>query len=208
MRLKLPLFPTLVVGLAVATMIALGVWQLQRKAEKEALIALYSANTVKPPISFPDMAPVREAEMFRKSTLNCLEVVKWQSVSGRDISGKAGFQYIADCKTGPEGPGVLVAYGIADRPDIQPDWKGGIVSGTVITEPSRYGVIERMIGPVPVPRPMIVVDKASEGMRPVAPPDPKSVTNNHLSYALQWFFFAAAALVIYFLALRRRQSGR
>jgi len=28
--------------------------------------------------------------------------------------------------------------------------------------------------------------------------------NNHLSYAIQWFFFAATALVIYVLALRKR----
>lgn len=208
MKLRLPLIPTIVVALAVATMIALGIWQLQRKGEKEALIALYAANAGKPPITFPGMAPVRGAEMFRKSTLNCLEVVKWQSVSGRDTKGNAGFQYIADCKTGPEGPGALVAYGIADRPDIKPKWKGGMVSGTIITEPSRYGVIERMIGNIPVPRPMIVSDSASEGMRAVAQPDPKSVTNNHLSYAVQWFFFAAAASVIYLLALRRRHSGR
>lgn len=208
MKLRLPLLPTIIVGLAVATMIALGVWQLQRKAEKEALIALYAANTGKPPIAFPDMAPVRDAEMFRKSTLNCLEVVEWQTVSGRDANGQSGFQYIADCKTGPEGPGALVAYGIADRPDIKPEWKGGLVGGTIITEPSRYGVIERMLGKAPVPRPMIVADKTSGGMRPVAQPDPKSVTNNHMSYALQWFFFSAAALVIYLLALRRRQLGR
>lgn len=206
MKFKLPLIPTIVVGLAVATMIALGVWQLQRKAEKEALIALYAANAGKPPIAFPGMAPVRDAEMFRKSALNCLEIVEWQSVSGRDTHGKAGFQYIADCRTGAEGPGALVAYGIADRPDIRPGWKGGVISGTVITEPSRYSFIERAFGMIPVPRPMIVADSASGAMRPIAQPDPKSVTNNHLSYALQWFFFAAAALVIYLLALRRRQT--
>jgi surfeit locus 1 family protein len=30
------------------------------------------------------------------------------------------------------------------------------------------------------------------------------VPNNHLLYAIQWFFFALAAAVIYVLALRRR----
>jgi cytochrome oxidase assembly protein ShyY1 len=208
MKPRLPLLPTIIVGLAVASMIALGVWQLQRKAEKEALIALYAANTGKPPIAFPDMAPVRDAEMFRKSTLNCLQVVGWQTVSGRDAKGQSGFQYIADCKTGPEGPGALVAYGIADRPDIKPEWQGGVVSGTIVTEPSRHGALERLIGKIPVPRPMIVAEGAPKAMRAVAQPDPKNVTNNHLSYAVQWFFFAAAALVIYLLALRRRQSGR
>ena len=206
--MKLPVLPTIVVGLAVATMIALGVWQLQRKAEKEALIALYSANAAKPPIAFPDTAPVRDSEMFRKSKLNCLEVVEWQTVSGRDIEGRSGFQYIADCSTGPEGPAALVSIGIADRPDLKPAWKGGIVSGTVITEPSRYNVIERTFGVIPVPLPMIVADEPVEGMRAVAQPDPRNVNNNHLSYAMQWFFFAAAATVIYLLALRRRQTVR
>ena len=36
-----PVIPTIVVLCAAAAMIALGVWQLQRKGEKEALIALY-----------------------------------------------------------------------------------------------------------------------------------------------------------------------
>jgi surfeit locus 1 family protein len=30
------------------------------------------------------------------------------------------------------------------------------------------------------------------------------VPNNHLSYAIQWFFFATTAVVIYVLALRKR----
>ena len=39
-----PLIPTILVLAAVAVMIALGVWQLQRKSEKEALIALFQHN--------------------------------------------------------------------------------------------------------------------------------------------------------------------
>ena len=39
-----PLIPTLLVIVAVAVMIGLGAWQLQRKADKEALIALYERN--------------------------------------------------------------------------------------------------------------------------------------------------------------------
>ena len=39
-----PVIATILVVAAVATMIALGVWQLQRKGEKEALIALYQRN--------------------------------------------------------------------------------------------------------------------------------------------------------------------
>ena len=50
---KLPLIPTLVVGLAVAIMIALGVWQIRRAGEKDALLARYRAAQNLPPISFP-----------------------------------------------------------------------------------------------------------------------------------------------------------
>lgn len=208
MKIRLPILPTIIVALAVAAMVALGVWQLQRKAEKEALFATYAANVDKPAIAFPELAPVRDAEMFRKSSVNCLEVIGWQSGSGRDTKGKPGIQFIAECKTGAEGPGALVAFGIADRPDFKPTWNGGVVQGTIVLEPNRYSFLERMIGIIPTPLPMLISDTAAEGMRPVAQPDPKDVTNNHLSYAVQWFFFATAALVIYLLALRRRQSGR
>ncbi len=38
---RLPFWPTLIVGIAIAIMIGLGVWQLQRMAWKEALLAEY-----------------------------------------------------------------------------------------------------------------------------------------------------------------------
>ena len=44
-----------------------------------------------------------------------------------------------------------------------------------------------------------------QGLKPLAPPDPNEVPNNHLMYAGQWFFFALTALVIYVLALRRKR---
>jgi surfeit locus 1 family protein len=38
-----PIIPTIIVIIAVGIMIGLGVWQLQRKAEKEAMLARYNA---------------------------------------------------------------------------------------------------------------------------------------------------------------------
>ena len=43
MTRKLPIIPTILVALAVATMIGLGFWQLERRQEKEALLASYAA---------------------------------------------------------------------------------------------------------------------------------------------------------------------
>ena len=55
---RLPVFATIVVGIAVLTMIALGVWQLQRRGEKEALIVRYAANLNLPPMTYPDRKSV------------------------------------------------------------------------------------------------------------------------------------------------------
>ena len=45
------------------------------------------------------------------------------------------------------------------------------------------------------------------GLKPLAPPDPGDLPNNHLMYAGQWFFFALTALLIYVLALRKKWRG-
>ena len=39
--MRFPIVPTVIVAAAIATMVALGVWQLGRMNEKEALIARY-----------------------------------------------------------------------------------------------------------------------------------------------------------------------
>ena len=53
-----PLIPTLLVAAAVATMVALGIWQVARAGEKQELIALYRANLAKPAMAFPTTGPV------------------------------------------------------------------------------------------------------------------------------------------------------
>ena len=44
MKGKLPIIPTILVALAVATMIGLGIWQLDRMRQKETLLAAYAAS--------------------------------------------------------------------------------------------------------------------------------------------------------------------
>src|SRR3546814_12713636 len=54
-----PLIPTLLVLAAVAVMIALGVWQLQRKSDQEALIAPYQRKlAMSSLVTYPDLPPV------------------------------------------------------------------------------------------------------------------------------------------------------
>ncbi|MDR6834868.1 MULTISPECIES: SURF1 family protein [unclassified Sphingopyxis] len=199
-----PLIPTIVVLIAVAVMIALGIWQLQRKADKEALIALYQRNTAMSAlVTYPELPPVADNILYRKSSVVCLEPVRWDPRSGTDQKGRTGFRMIADCRTGAEGPGVLVDVGIGDD-FTPPKWTGGIVQGTIVPGPEQPTVMERMIGKATPARAMLIADTPAAGLRASAVPSADDTPNNHLAYAGQWFLFAAAALLIYILAVRRR----
>ncbi len=193
MTMRLPLIPAIIVAVAVATMIGLGIWQLQRKAEKEALLDVYAAAANQPAIAWPSVPIVGELPLFRKSALMCVRVEKWDAVAGKNVAGKAGYAHVAHCHlSGAEGPGAKVAIGWSARPDA-PNWTGGQVSGMIA--PDNAGLIK------------LVADTAPAGLERLAPPSTQSIPNNHLMYAVQWFFFAAAATVIFVLAVRRRQAG-
>jgi len=201
---RLPVLPTLLVALAMAGMVALGVWQLQRKGEKEALLALYAANLRKPAMAFPRMAPVPHEAMFRRSSALCLEVTGWSIEGGRALSGQTGYRQIASCRTGAEGPGLLVDLGVTRDPKFKPAWKGGEVSGWITTEPEHASFLGRLFTrPMPL-RPLLLSDHAAPGLEPTQPPGVGDIPNNHLAYAVQWFLFAGIAGVIYALALKRR----
>ena len=201
---RVPIFATLLVGLAVAAMIALGVWQLQRRGEKEALIARYAANRDLPPMTYPERAPVADEAMFRKARVTCLRVASWRVTGGATPSGQGGYRHIAECVTGAEGPGALIDMGVAANPAYKPDWRGGVVDGLITTEPNQASLVGKALGNAPPLRPMLVADVPAKGLAASAPPSAEGISNNHLAYAVQWFLFAGIALVIYVIALRRR----
>ena len=190
---RLPLIPTAVVAAAIAMMIGLGIWQLQRVGEKRGLIARYQAAAGQPPIAWPAMPPEGDAIYYRRASGFCTEVVGWRAVAGRNRRGETGWSHIAGCRTGGlEGPGMQVDMGWSRAHQPPRGWRGGAVSGTIA--PDRAHRIR------------LVSETAAPGLEPSALPDPNELPNNHLVYALQWFLFAAAAGVIYFLALRRRRQ--
>ncbi|CAN5378367.1 hypothetical protein BH10PSE12_BH10PSE12_30890 [soil metagenome] len=204
---RIPIFSTIIVLLAVAGMIVLGVWQLQRKGEKEGLIAILRANPAKPAISFPAMAPVDPQILFRPSSAHCLRIVRWRDEAGRAADGVMGNRYIAECTTGAEGPGVLINMGVGPRPGIKQAWTGGQVSGWIAEEPDHRALIARLLEKTPPLRPMLIARVPAPGLKAAAPPRVDDIPNNHLAYAVQWFVFAGIALVIYGLAVRKRLAG-
>jgi len=200
---KLPLFPTILVGLAVAAMIGLGIWQLDRRGEKAVQLARLSTNRTLGAMTFPN-PPVGDEHLFRRAGLMCLEVASWSEQAGRDASGKSGWRHLADCRTGAEGMSVRVDMGVSSAPGITPAWKGGAVTGIITHAPDSTPLLASLFGKRPPRNLMLVADTPATGLSASAPPDPSSVPNNHLAYAVQWFLFAGIAVVIYLLALRRR----
>ncbi|NNC71983.1 MAG: SURF1 family protein [Sphingomonadaceae bacterium] len=170
-------------------MIGLGIWQLQRKGEKEALLERFEAAAELPPIAYPSL-PDRSL-LYRRATGYCLEPVGWRARGGQNSDGETGWIHIASCRTGGgEGPGMQVVGGWSESPESPEGWSGGEITGVIALD-QDFGT-------------RLVADEPMEGLEAAAPPDPQNIPNNHLLYAIQWFFFAAAAAIIYLLAVRRR----
>lgn len=192
MTRRIPILATVVVLTAVAIMIALGFWQLSRKAEKEALLDRFvEATQMSSEVPWPREAADHPAALYRHARIDCRHLEGIEAVAGRSVTGRAGWAQIAQCRLG-DGSNAAVALGWSAGPQA-PRWSGGEVRGFI--GPAGQGGIRLVAAP------------AQAGLEQLAPPDPANLPNNHLSYAVQWFGFAVTALIIYALALRRRWRG-
>jgi surfeit locus 1 family protein len=198
---RLPVLPTLVVAAAVATMIGLGIWQLQRAGEKERLLAQYSAAASLPALDL-DPLLARDGPLpplaFRRVLVTCdARVAEPELRGGRSRAGAGGYSYLLPCRPGAEG--------LAGRLRVNAGWSAMPDDERRLT---LQGVVAGTLGQVREEGPIILTSAtAAPPLAPSAAPAADDIPNNHIFYAFQWFFFAAAAALIYVLALRRRLSG-
>jgi surfeit locus 1 family protein len=199
MTKRLPIMPTIVVLAAIAMMIWLGLWQLQRARWKEGLLAQYARAERLPPIIYPTI-PMNSGALplFRHATGVCLRVAGHRAQAGENRSGEPGYVQIVDCATGAEGPGMSVEVGWSKDPNAKVNWSGGPVSGIIV--PDRRSRM-RLVAATPPP-----------GLQATKIPDVTTVSpitpGGHRGYAATWFSLAAVALVIYGLAVRKRLKTR
>ena len=192
---RVPLVPTLIVAAALALMIGLGVWQLQRAKWKEGLIARYAAAEKLPPLAFPTV-PLRSDQLplFRHATGVCLRIAGHRAIAGENGASEPGYVQIVDCVTGAEGPGMSVEVGWSKNPSAKVNWKGGPVSGIIV--PDRRS------------RMRLVAASAPPGLEPSKVPDVASISPvtpaGHRGYAATWFSLAVVALIVYGFAVRKR----
>jgi len=198
-----PLLATVVVLLAVALMIGLGVWQLQRLAWKTALIARYgaAAQTTAPLVIHG--ADLPDAAAYRHIVWDCPAVGSDQVLAGRNAAGQSGFAHVVPCRHVDAAGASVVPVVIGWSAGIAPvTWAGGTLKGVAVP-----GIKGGFVPPAGGARAIdwhVVADPPLAGLAANAAPDPRTIANNHLSYAVQWFLFALTALVIYALALRKR----
>lgn len=198
----LPIIPTIVVAAAVATMIGLGIWQIQRAAWKDGLLAEYAAAASMPAL---DLDPLLDAEdplpplAFRRALVTCrARGIAPEVLTGRSAADAVGQVYLIPCRPGAPGP--------AGRLRINAGWAPSFDAARRL---SLDGIVAGRLGAVGEDGPITLT--AATAVPPLAPSAPtriENIPNNHRLYALQWFFFAAAAALIYWLALRRRNAAK
>lgn len=197
MARRLPVLPTLVVLLAVAIMVSLGVWQLHRAEWKEALLARAAHNLLVPAVDLPARLP--PGLDYRRFHVACERLVFGRDPrAGTGRGGMTGWLQTAGCLRGAGKAPVVIGLGITERPDpldlrdAPHDFWGRILHTGTVRENDYVLYAERPLsGLIPVAQP-------TPDMANVTTPD------GHRSYAMQWFLFAIAALTIYILAVRRR----
>lgn len=191
---KLPLFPTLLVLIAVAVMVRLGLWQIDRMHQKEQMLARYDgAVALSSEVPLALDPALREASYFRHTTYFCGGRGMTRPMAGHNRMGETGWAHWGKCQSGSGRPLAEVNFGWSRAP-TPVAYEAGSVAGVIAPD-----------GPTGA---RIVAVQPLAGLEPNALPDPSTIPNNHWSYAIQWFLFAAVALVIYALALRKQLAAK
>lgn len=189
----MPVVATAVVALAVAAMVALGMWQLRvRLPAKEAYLAQLAGNPAKPAVAFPPAPDDRL--LFRRTGATCQPPV----MVTRAGAGNAGYRLIAICANGP-----MIQLGTTHDPRRMVAWRGGAVRGWISHAPDAAPLIAQLWRRR-APDMLLVSSAPIAGLEANTQPDVGLVPNSHLAYAVQWFVFAGVAAVIYTLAVMRR----
>lgn len=224
----------LLVALAVAALVGLGLWQVRRLHWKEDLIARIAAARSARPAPIGQLLASGQDLGFRRAALVCDDIeqrpyVKLFSV----LDGRAGFRVIASCplSAGPYGS-VLVDRGFVDQDEAgrftaQGGRPGvGLLTGvlrapdpkTFVTPPNEPGaglwyardvnaMSARLGGVRPLPLFFMLDAPAALPGGPVPAALPVNLPNNHLQYAVTWFGLAAALIGVYVASLFKRRSS-
>ncbi len=222
---------TLLVIPAVAVLIALGVWQMQRLAWKNALIADAEVAATLPRAPLYEIFGDGTGLEFRRVSVACDGLASTPFVEMRSIvEGEGGVRLYSLCRTrGFAFPFLIdrgfVADGVTERPAVVASDVPLTIAGELREIPKASWLTPRsdtktFYAPDPMKMPtalgatgpaaplMIFATSSTNpeigALRPSAPP--AAYSNNHLGYAFTWLGLAFALVGVYVAMLRRRQK--
>jgi surfeit locus 1 family protein len=221
-------------GLGIAVLIGLGMWQLSRLAEKQALLADIAQRTAAPPISLSDVLARRD----KGADIEFVAVKTKGTFDHRSerhklaaFEGSPGWEIITPF-TSDEGIVVLVDRGLVSG-ELQDASKGPEAATPVeVTAVIRlhnnargffdpendvdgnmwyWWDIPAMLSSITIPAEMKVAPFILQALPgddpkkfPRAPKPEAQLSNNHLQYAITWFSLAIVLLVISGLVIRKQ----
>lgn len=217
------LFPLLLGLVGGAVLISLGVWQMQRLAWKEAILADISARIVADPVALPAnpdpeadrYLPVRAEGVFTGESLDVLvsrkqigagvRVVEVFETEGRRVMVDRGFVPEGQ-RSAPRPPGPAVVVGNLHWPEEvdgftpEPDARTGLWFARDVPAMAAH------LGADPVL--IIAREPTVPGIEPI-PVDISGIPNDHFGYAVQWFGLAAVwlGMTAYLLWRIRRRTN-
>jgi surfeit locus 1 family protein len=220
-----------VVGLVVAaTCIRLGIWQLDRRSQRQARNAVASARLAVPVRDLSDVAWDSSLAFRRIRVSGTPDYARELILAPRSRDGSPGVHIITPIRVAGSDSAVLVDRGWVYSPDartvnlslvreIDTTFVGYIQeipepdeayppSGDTLTRTSRR--LDRGVATAALPYPIfpfLVVATADSARTPggiplMRSPEPPLDGGPHMSYALQWFAFATVAVVGTAIAVR------
>lgn len=214
----IPVVPTLIVAATLAVLVSLGLWQIDRMHQKEAMLARYHANSAAAPAPLPADIDDPERYAFRQVLLDCTFEGEARISPGASPTGKAGQHVYALCRQNGREDRVVVDLGwqplqVSRSAAPLVDGLEARIEG--VARPwVAHTTVESLSGSARISRetfagdaPVAPVFVQAERVQPLAggafpevvpsPVRPETIPNNHRSYAIQWFLFAATLLAIY-----------
>ena len=220
------IFPILLGIAGCAVLIWLGVWQVQRLAWKEAILADIDNRLAQAPTPL-DLTMTETDDEYRRVSLSGTPTGEEHNVLTSGTAAGTGYRVISKV-TLDDGTDVMVDQGLLplETKDAPPPTDTIEVTGTILWPDDKHGStpdpdlpkniwfarnVPDMSGHLDTAPIMVIASETT-------PPDPRvtplpvttsNIKNDHFEYAVTWFLLAAVwAIMSLYLIYRTRQEGR